>query len=191
MVIIEEKKTLRKKLLENLLSLTQMEVERRSKDVEKIISKLSMYNDAKVIMVYYPLKGEVSLLGIIDQVLGKKEVCFPVIDSKDKKLIPYAIGDLKNDFVKGPYAVMQPNKEKARQVPVEAIDVVFVPGIAFDRNKHRLGRGGGFYDRFIRTLAGHTTTIGVAYDFQILDSLPVNIPQDEKVDFIVTETDSF
>ena len=189
MAIADNKETIRRSLLAKLLSLTYQELERRSKDVEKIISSLSIYKSAKTIMVYYPLKGEVNLLGIAEKVLGEKEVCFPVIDCKNKCLVPYSVRDLKDSFIRGPYGVMQPDTTKAKEVAVRAIDLVFVPGIAFDRNKYRLGRGGGFYDRLIKRLHGHTKTVGVAFNFQILQDLPVHIPRDEKVDFIVTDID--
>ena len=191
MAVIDNKEVTRKRLLKKLLALTYQEVKRRSKDVEKIISSLSIYKDAKTIMVYYPLKGEVDLLGMIEKVLGKKEVCFPVINCKNTCLVPYSVGDLKDSFIRGPHGVMQPDITKTKEVPIENIDLVLVPGIAFDRNKYRLGRGGGFYDRLIKRLHSRTRTIGVAFNFQILQDLPVCIPQDEKVDYVVTETDSY
>jgi len=186
--MVESKENIRKKLLRQLLSFAREEIERRSKNVEKIISNLSIYKSAKAIMVYYPLKGEVNLLGIVRKALNKKEVCFPVIDLKNKNLVPYIVGDLERDFVKGPYGVREPDIKKTRQYPVENLDLVFVPGIAFSPSKYRLGRGGGFYDRFIKTLSKGTKTIGVAFDCQIINDLPVSIPHDERVDFVVTES---
>ena len=189
--MIESKENIRKRLLSKLLSFAQEEIERRSKNVERIISNLSVYKGAKSIMVYYPLKGEVNLLGIVRKALNNKEVCFPVIDLKNKNLIPCMVGDLERDFVKGPYGVREPDIKKTEQYPVGDLDLVFVPGVAFSPSKYRLGRGGGFYDRFIKTLSRRTKTIGVAFDCQIIDDLPVSIPYDERVDFIVTESAIF
>jgi len=191
LMIKNNKEKLRKLLLGQLLSLTSEETIRRSKNVEKNISDLPIYKNAKTIMAYYPLKGEVSVLGIIKKALGEKKICFPVIDSESNNLIPYCIRDLERDFTRGPYGVMQPDTGSTERIDLKEIDLVLTPGIAYDRNKNRLGRGAGFYDRFIAELGSNTKKIGVAFDFQILDDLPVNVPHDRQVDMIVTETDCF
>ena len=188
---MKEKDLLREELLKKLLPLTFEEIERRSKDVQRNIFNLSIYRKAKIIMVYYPMRGEANLLGMIRKVLGKKEVCFPIIDLESKNLVPYKVRDLKKDFIKGPYGVTQPDIKRTEKVSPKKLDLVFVPGLAFDSHKNRLGRGIGFYDRFIKLLNRHTKKIGVAFDFQILKTLPVHIPQDEKVDIIVAETICF
>jgi len=192
MIMMSEcKETLRRQLLKRLLLLTQAEIKRRSKNVEQSISSWFLYKKSKVIMVYYPLKGEVNLLGIVRKVLGKKEVCFPVVDLKNSKLIPYKIKDLENDFVVGPYGIKEPNTNRAKECLSRDIDIVFVPGLAFDVSRNRLGRGKGFYDHFIGTLDSRTKTVGVAFDFQIVKDLPVSIPHDKRLDFIVTEHEVF
>jgi len=190
-MVANRKEILRKHLLEKLLSLTQAEIKRRSKNVEQSIYNWFLYKKSKVIMVYYPLKGEVNFLGMIRKVLGKKEVCFPVVDLKNSKLIPYKIKDLESDFVTGPYGIKEPSTDRAEECLSDDIDIVFIPGLAFDVSRNRLGRGKGFYDRFIRTLGGRTKTVGVAFDFQIIKDLPVSIPQDQRLDFIVTEHEIF
>lgn len=190
-MVKDSKEKLRKQLIEQLLSLKSEESIRRSKNVEKNISNLPIYKNAKTIMAYYPLKGEVSILGIVRKALGEKRICFPVIDSESNNLIPYCIRDLERDFIKGPHGVMQPDTNSTKKVDLGDIDLVFTPGIAYDRNKNRLGRGAGFYDRFITELNSCTKKIGVAFDFQILDDLPVNILHDQKVDIVVAETDCF
>ncbi|MCD6228448.1 MAG: hypothetical protein J7K17_03125, partial [Candidatus Omnitrophica bacterium] len=73
------KESFRKKLLDKLLSLTLEEIERRSKNVEKNLQKLHEYIEAKCVMVYYPLKGEVNLLGMVRKDMDKKRICFPFI----------------------------------------------------------------------------------------------------------------
>ncbi len=186
-MIANHKEGLRKQLLEKLLSLTQAEIKRRSKNVEQSILNWFLYRESKVIMVYYPLKGEVDLLGMVRKVLGKKEVCFPVIDLKNSSIVPYKIEDMDSDFVSGAYGIKEPNISITNKCLLSSIDIVFVPGLAFDIQRNRLGRGKGFYDRFIETLGDHTKTVGVAFDFQVVKNLPVSIPQDQRLDFVVTE----
>lgn len=187
----KKKKLIRKYILEQLNSLNEEEVRRRSENVEKNLGSLSVYKKARCVVFYYPLKKEVNLLGIIREALKNKEVCFPVIDLVKGELIPYQVQNLDDDLVKGPWGVIQPAKEKTRRVSREELDLVVVPGLAFDKEKNRLGRGGGFYDRFLKKLSKKTKKVGVIFNFQLLEDLPFNFPQDEKVDFVVTEEDSF
>lgn len=186
-MITESKVELRKRMLSRLLSLTEEEIERRSKNVTKNIKEVSFYRKAKTIMAYYPLKGEVDILGMIREEFTKREFCFPVIDMEKRNLLPYWIYNLDTDFVVGPYGVREPNLKKAKLCAIKDIDLIFVPALAFDRNKYRLGRGGGFYDRFLRQRDSHTIVVGLAFDFQIVDVLPLNLPQDQSVDYIITD----
>jgi 5-formyltetrahydrofolate cyclo-ligase len=186
MVTVLEKETIRKQLLEKLLSLTSSEVERRSKNVERNLQKISEFINAKYIMVYYPLKGEVDLLGMVRKILNEKVICFPFINGRD--LLPYQVKDLGEDFMIGPFGVTQPKPREERQCALPALDVVLVPGIAFDREYHRLGRGAGYYDRFLKKLSAKTKKIGISFDFQVLEALPHQPSQDENVDVVVTDT---
>lgn len=187
MVLNSEKKELRQKLLEKLLSLTKDELKRRSENVEKILSGLSIYKQAKVIMAYYPLKGEVDILGMIRKVLGTKRFCFPVVNLDTKRLVAFEVCNLDRDFIKGPFGIMQPDSRKTNEVDVGEIDMVIVPGLAFDLQRNRLGRGGGFYDRFLKKIKPPAKKVGIAFEFQILENLPVHLPLDEKVDIVASE----
>lgn len=187
MVLEREKQGIREKLLERLLSLTKNEIKRRSKDVEDRLSELPIYKQAKVIMVYYPLRGEVDILRKIRKDLGSKRFCFPVMDLKAKNLRIFEITNLDEDFCAGAWGVMQPDTEKTKELNIKEIDVVIVPGLAFDRQRNRLGRGAGFYDRFLQDITPPTKKVGIAFEFQILENLPTNLSWDQKVDTVVSE----
>ena len=187
MVLKREKQEIRQKLLERLLSLTKNEIERRSKNVEDKLSELPFYKKAKMIMVYYPLRGEVDILRKIRRDLGSKRFCFPVMDLEAKNLRIFEISNLEQDFGPGPRGVMQPDTQSSKEVDVKDIDMVIVPGLAFDRKKNRLGRGAGFYDRFLQNVTTPTKKVGIAFEFQILENLPTNLSWDQKVDTVVSE----
>jgi len=187
MVLEREKQGMRQKLLERLLSLTKYEIKRRSKDVEDRLSELPIYKQAKVIMVYYPLRGEVDILRKIKKDLGSKRFCFPVMDLEAKNLRIFEIANLDEDFCVGAWGVMQPDTEKAKEVDIKEIDVVIIPGLAFDRQRNRLGRGAGFYDRFLQNITPPTKKVGIAFEFQIMENLPTNLSWDQKVDTVVSE----
>ena len=187
MVLEREKHQIRKELLKRLLSLTKEEIKRRSKNVENKLSELPIYKTAKVIMVYYPLSGEVDILDKIRRDTGNKRFCFPVMDLKAKNLRIFECANLDGDFILGPWAVMQPDTKKTKEVDIKEIDMVIVPGLAFDRQRNRLGRGAGFYDRFLKNITPPAKKVGIAFEFQILENLPANLSWDQKVDTIVSE----
>ncbi len=184
--MVNEKQTTRNQLLEQLLSLTQREVERRSKHVQQHIQRLSDYIKAQCIMAYYPLKGEVDLLGMLRKDVTRKIICFPLIEGNN--LIPYRVKDIDSDFVPGPFGVRQPDPKRCDEVVLSDLDMVLVPGIAFDCHHSRLGRGGGYYDRFLKRLEKKTRTVGVAFDIQLLDTLPHLSSHDVGVDMVCAET---
>ena len=65
--------------------------------------------------------------------------------------------------------------------------MILVPGLGFDRARNRLGRGAGFYDRFLKKIKPPTTKVGIAFDCQIVERLPIHQSLDETVDIVVGE----
>ncbi len=187
MVVENQKSQLRQKLLSKLLSLTQEEIKRRSRNVEHNLSSLPIYKKAKTIMVYYPLKGEVDILEMIRKDLKDKRFCFPATDLKAKNLRVFRIANLDQDFIPGPLGAREPDPRKAKEVELKEIEMVVVPGLAFDLERNRLGRGAGFYDRFLEKIAPPALKVAVAFECQILDTLPIHLALDQKVDLIVSE----
>lgn len=187
MVISRKKKELREKLLERLLSLAESEIKRRSNNVEDRLSELPIYKKAKTVMVYYPLAGEVDILEMVRKAFGEKRFCFPVTDLKTKSLRAFEVKNLDEDFITGPFRIKEPDMQKTKEVDISEIDMVIIPGLAFDYQRNRLGRGVGFYDRFLKSLPPTTKKVGVAFEFQILKSLPIHLSLDQKVDIIVSE----
>jgi len=183
-----QKEQLRKKFLGILLSITKDDIKRRSTDVTNNICKLKVYKAAKLVMAYFPLKGEVDLLGMIRKDLKSKRFCFPVVDKASGMLRVFQVRSLSRDFVPGSYGVMEPDTSRGLEVSSEDIDLVLVPGVAYDLKKHRLGRGGGFYDRFLRLIRPPATKVGIAFDCQITDHLPFQPSHDTAMDTVVTET---
>lgn len=185
---VKEKEQLRKKLLAKLANLAKNEEIRRSKNAADKLSNSIFYKKAKTVMFYYPIKGEVDVKMVIRKALSAKKVCLPVTDLISKQLRVYHIKDLDCGLVKGSFGINEPNKKEAEEVDPKKIDLVVVPGLAFDYKKNRLGRGGGFYDRLLEKIPDSIKKIGIAFDFQILESLPVNLARDQKVDLVVTDS---
>jgi len=184
--IRERKNLLRKKITEILKQVSQEELKRRSKNVcDKIIS-LPIYKKAKTILGYYPLKKEVDIKRLLLQALGNgKIVGLPVVNRQSGNLEFYRIKGFEG-LCLGPWGIKQPDVSKAEHINLSKAELILVPGLAFDRQGWRLGRGKGYYDRLLKRLKKPTVKLGVCFDFQIQDSLPKEPQKDELVDIIIS-----
>lgn len=106
-------------------------------------------------------------------------IALPRVSDAGTLVIVGADGELAPGY----RGVLEPAGEP---LPVEAIDVIVVPGVAFDRDGGRLGRGGGHYDRLLASVTASTTSIGLAFSFQLVEHVPV-LDHDQPVDVIVTD----
>jgi 5-formyltetrahydrofolate cyclo-ligase len=149
----------------------------------KQIEEFSFYKKAKKIAFYFAKDKEPSLKYLIEKaILEGKEVFLPKTWLKDKTLTFHQIFSF-SDLKPGPFGLMEPPSENPELKP-EKFEIIFVPGVAFDLKKGRIGYGGGFYDRILKNTKA--LKIGIAFSFQIFDKLPLE-EHDQKVDIIITE----
>ncbi len=174
MTIEQEKEKIRALMRSKLKLETPKERLNKSFVIATKLQKISDFKKAKTIMFYYSTDEEVNTLPLMNRVLleGKK-VVLPYVDKTEHKIIPSVVRDLDQDLIKGSYGIMEPKPERHQRIPLSEIDLVLVPALAFDHSKYRLGRGKGFYDRFLSKLPRDTMTFGLAFDFQIVETLPV------------------
>lgn len=154
--------------------------------LEKVLG-LEAYCRAKLVHTYVSSKeNEVDTRALIGTCLAQgKRVAVPVV-MPSAKTMGHALIDGLDQLVVGPWGLVQPDPAAARWLPAKAwIDLVVVPGLAFDRRGHRIGRGGGYYDRFLAQV--QTVKIGLCYDELVLDCIPGE-PHDVPVDMVVAET---
>jgi len=183
-----KKEALRKKFILKRNGMSKKEVAEYSELITDKILNLDTIKKAKTILAYFPYGNEVSTKKIIDVCLNSgKTVCLPVC-MKNDNLEAYQIKNYHEELIKNKnYKILEPDIGKCQKVDVNTLDVVLVPGVAFDKNKHRLGHGKGFYDRFLCRLSSNTVIIGVCYDWQITkNDLPID-DNDKPVNVVVTE----
>lgn len=165
------KEEIRKMIKKNLREQKREDRDRKSTLIGEKLSGLSEFKRAKTVMFYVSLDEEVNTENMIDEtLLMGKQVVVPVI--KEGKIIASPITDRKKDLVRGSFGIYEPLKENARSIQPDRIDLVIVPGVAFDLLGNRLGRGKGYYDRFLAGLIPETCTVGLAFDFQVVEDLP-------------------
>lgn len=175
------KKKIRSRILLKLKTQKEEYRNRKSKLVKDKLFRTLVFRRAKIILFYISLKGEVNTKEMIKeaQKLGKL-IAVPVIKNKiDMKPCIYRKGA---PLQKGPYGVPEPAIKK--QVDLKKLNLVIVPGVAYDAAGNRLGRGKGCYDRFLSKLPAKVPTVGLAYDFQVLPSVPAT-KEDVKVKKII------
>ena len=183
----KEKKELLRKRIKNLLNKHNPSLlEAKSKLIRSHLFSLPEYRNSSLIMFYVSIGGEVYTYDMIREALGEnKEIAVPLILKSQNIMLPCRISDF-TDLEPGSFGILQSVKEKIQNIPLSSIDLIIVPGMAFDRNGNRLGRGKGFYDRFLYLIGSEITKIALAFSFQIVEQVPIN-KNDIFMDKIVTE----
>lgn len=153
---------------------------------KKIIEKLTIseaYKSARGIFIYIGFGSEINTKIIINNALNAgKEVYVPKVIKKDMILIK--INSLEN-LVTSSYGILEPIGDKS-DFDVNKLDLIIMPGVAFDENGNRLGYGGGYYDKFLDKNNIECKKVALAYELQVLDKLDTE-EHDVKVDSIITE----
>ncbi len=170
-----EKSKIRQTILNQLKEQPLSERRRKSNLIRDRICQFKEFQQSRVMMFYVSMAEEVDMLPLLNKMLEEgRQVNVPCVDQKNNSLLSVPITNPETDLIPGTYGILEPKKHLVNHFDVNQLEIVLVPGIAFDRQGHRLGRGKGYYDRFLKSLPKQIQTIGLAYDFQLMDSIPVN-----------------
>lgn len=181
-----EKKYLRARMLEKRKSLNLLEVQGRSHEIAQRLWLLPEYRQAKTVLAYLPVRQEIDTVPIIKTAWRQqKRILVPVCQAPDKRLILSHLQNL-DQLEEGTFKIPEPKKEYICPVPSPEVDLVILPGVAFDRQGGRIGYGAGYFDRFLVTLRDDCPIVALAYEFQLLPFVPAE-KHDVPVDIIVTE----
>ncbi|MBI3036398.1 5-formyltetrahydrofolate cyclo-ligase [Candidatus Woesearchaeota archaeon] len=174
------KEGLRQEMIKMRKAMTGQDVMRKSALIVARLMDVREYVNAKSIMFYVPKGNEVNIESAIKEAIGEGiTVLIPA--AKGQTLIPVAINEYPAGIEKGPLAMGEP-KDKTEYTGV--IDIAVIPGLAFNLQGRRLGRGGGHYDRMLT--GRNIFRIGVAYEFQLRE-FPAEA-HDQPMDVLVTES---
>ncbi len=154
-----------------------------------IVDRLSVwlgYRQARTVMLVASFDTEIDTRRLIrTALLEGKRVALPVCKAKGRRMAPTVIRDVGRDLEKGCYGIMEPSARCPVIADPETIDLILVPGMAFNEQGYRLGYGGGYYDRFLKDLH-HPVTVGLAREAFIRPDIPVE-PHDLPVQWVMTE----
>jgi 5-formyltetrahydrofolate cyclo-ligase len=178
------KAQLRQRLRTVLREFDQGAVQQRSADAVERLLGLKQYAGSEVLMTFLSLPSEVETAQIVLQAWQDgKRVLAPRLSWEQRRILPVEIRSLD---------AMTTNRMGVREpadgppIPVSYIDLVIVPGLGFDSAGNRIGRGSGFYDRFLGQSDFHGVSCGLAFQEQIVDEIPTG-PHDQPVDLLVTD----
>ena len=180
--ILTRKAQMRKLIREKRRELSSSERERSAAAVAEALLSLDALRRAKYVLAYMPMKYELDILPAVEKLreLGIKPV-FPLcIENGGLRLFLPA---QENGFKVGAYGILEPNEETAQEIGAQELDAILLPAIGFDRNGHRLGQGGGYYDRLLAKT--DCLRIAVGFNCQLMESIPVE-DTDQRVDIVVT-----
>lgn len=182
----DEKATIRRDMLSRLKSQAPEDKIAKSFKIKGLALRTPFFKKAGVVMFYAATSWEVDTFDLIKECLqmGKKAV-LPVANPAKKELIPVEIQTM-DSLVRNSLGIMEPAKDDAKIIPRDKLDLVVVPGLAFDKWGNRLGRGAGYYDRFLARLPLKTMKMGLAFEFQMIDSVPAVEGQDIPLDLVIS-----
>ncbi len=165
------KQEIRSKILIKLKKQKEEDRSKKSCLIKEKLFKESVFKKAKRVMFYIALKGEVETKEMIEAAKRLGKIITVPVCVKNRASLRPALLDSHAHLKKGPYGVSEP--VMSRFIALKDLDLVVTPGVAFDKKGNRLGRGKGYYDRFLSKIPKDTPSIGLAYSLQILPAVPV------------------
>ena len=184
--IKDEKETIRKDMLFRLKRQAEADRIAKSRRIKDLALKSSFFKKAGKLVLYFSTAEEVHTQELIEEALRMgKTVALPAIDSGMKEILAIIVKDTSS-LIRGTYGIWEPPIVKENMLPLSEMDLVFVPGVAFDQWGHRLGRGSGYYDRFLAQLEARTVKVGLAFDFQMLEAVPTVPERDMTLDLVIS-----
>jgi 5-formyltetrahydrofolate cyclo-ligase len=182
---LSAKRELRERLREILAKIPPEEIETRSLRACHRVFELPEYVKAEVIMVFLPLPTEIDTSALVLRAWqDRKRVLAPKVNWSQRRMVPVEIRSLTDDLAVSQMGIREP--VAGIPCPISMIDLVMVPGLGFDEFGHRLGRGRGFYDRFLAHPDFRGVACGLAFAEQMNSSVPAG-PLDRRVDTLVTD----
>jgi 5-formyltetrahydrofolate cyclo-ligase len=179
------KSDLRRQIRERLSGMTPQQREAASLQICDRLRQQAIWKSADSILFFAPLATEPDIWPLLEEAfLARKAVALPRFSAETQSYQACVVQNLKTDLQIGQFGIREPSAS-CPEIPLNRLDLVLVPSVAFDLQGHRLGRGKGFYDRLL--VGVRCVKYGIGFDEQIVDAVPVE-PLDVLVDYILTPT---
>ncbi|MBR3724622.1 MAG: 5-formyltetrahydrofolate cyclo-ligase [Bacteroidales bacterium] len=177
-----DKKELRKLVRAAKGAVTLCEKLQRSEGIMHRVEGLDCFAKADTVLAYWSMDDEVQTHDFVNRWYGRKRVLLPCVEGDNLLLRQYTGPDCLRAGEQ--FGIGEPTGPLFTDL--EAVQMIVVPGVAFDRKGNRMGRGRGFYDRLLKSTP-NACKVGVAFDFQLFDSIPTE-SFDVPMDVVIAET---
>ncbi|HET7024882.1 MAG TPA: 5-formyltetrahydrofolate cyclo-ligase [Gemmatimonadales bacterium] len=162
--------------------------EEKGRRIQARLSAAPIFGRARTVAAYVSVRSEVPTLPLVEAMLAaKKRVVLPVVAGPDIRLVRL---DAVSELAPTELGLLEPGpavRDRAdRRLQPSELDLILVPGVAFDRKGGRIGYGRGYYDRVLARIRSGTPTIGLAFEAQVIDAVPMG-PADYHLKHLVTE----
>lgn len=144
-----------------------------------LIKDWDLFRQAKIVLLYHSLPDELPTFQMLEEFCPSKKILLPVVTGENMELRFY---EGKDSLRVGAYSILEPAGDPFTEY--DAIDLCLIPGVAFDKEGTRLGRGKGYYDRLLPSIKAPKA--GLCYECQLVDCIPSE-PHDIRMDYLITE----
>ena len=180
-----DKALLRRQLCERLHVLTAEQKEQKSRRACLGLTSCRPFRQASIVMMFLSMPDEIDTTAAIRMAWQEgRTVVVPRVDWDHRTMTPIAVDSLDTNIAIERRGLRNPLSGAV--VDVERIELVVTPGLGFDRQGHRIGRGAGFYDRFFDDLRLRAVRCGLCFSEQVVESVPIE-ESDRSVDWLVTD----
>lgn len=183
-----EKSRMRRAVLERRDALAAAQRQHRSQTLCARVLALGQWRAARVILATVAMGSEPDTALLLHKALEQgKTLVLPRVQRAEKSLGLYAVQDLSQDLLPGVWGILEPDPQRCAQISLSQVDLVVVPGVAFDQTGARLGYGAGYYDRLLARQECTAQTVAMAFDEQLVPRVPMD-DHDQRVQLLLTDS---
>jgi 5-formyltetrahydrofolate cyclo-ligase len=181
----ETKAALRREVRHKLARMERAQIAEAGRKACEVLKSQKVWQSAQSILFYAPMERELDIWPLLTEALGEgRRILLPQYVRVEKCYVAAELTDLERDLRAGELGIREPMEHCTRWA-INGLDLALVPGVAFDSQGRRLGRGKGYYDRLLSGAGG--VRCGVAFDEQVVPEVPIE-PHDIVLDCILTPT---
>ncbi|MDE1942080.1 MAG: 5-formyltetrahydrofolate cyclo-ligase [Betaproteobacteria bacterium] len=182
-----QKSELRALVLARRDAIPEAQRETRSRLLSRQVEALAEFAAARTVMAYMPMGSEFDTRPLLQAVLARgTRLVLPRVERTSKTLALHEVSNLEADLQAGVWGIREPDPQRCPQARLGEVDFILMPGAAFDRQRHRMGYGGGFYDKLLSRPERRAVTVAVAFVEQLVAQVPLE-PHDLPVDILVSD----
>jgi 5,10-methenyltetrahydrofolate synthetase len=186
----ERKRALRARALAARAALEPAARAAEAQDATARLLALPAWSAARTVAAYLSIDAEFDTGPLVREILGSgRRLVLPrVVDPRSpaaRRLVLHAVADPRTDTLAGPWEIREPDPRRCPEVAVDTVDLLLMPGLAFDRQGGRLGYGAGYYDRLIAATGPGCVRVALAFGVQCVPEVPMQ-SHDQRIDWLVT-----